>query len=111
VTVNVTPEKLAQFEAKRKADLAEQQRLDADYKAMVQAEKQRAEAYWESKRNGKPHTAKHVEHPCEVCNGTIHIGEQYRCRTVTVNVSRQGWTPKQRTVYRHVKCPQKTEAQ
>jgi hypothetical protein len=91
-----------------KAQQAEKQRLDADYKAMIRQEKQRAEAHWQSIRNGKIHTAKHTEHPCENCKGTIHIGEQYRSRVVTVNVSRQGWTPQQRTVYRHVKCP--TEA-
>jgi len=47
VTVNVTPEMIAQFEAKRKADLAEQQRLDADYKA------------WFKQKNSAPkHTGK-----------------------------------------------------
>jgi hypothetical protein len=108
---DLTPEMIAKFEAKRKADLAKQQRLDTDYKAMIRQEKQRAEAYWQNKQNSKIHTAKNTEHPCENCKGTIHIGEQYRSRTVTVNVSRQGWTPQQRTVYRHVKCPTKTEAQ
>lgn len=105
MTINVTPEMIAQFEAKRKADLAEQQRLDADYKAMVQAEKQRAEAYWQSKQNGKPHTAKRAEHPCEHCKGTIHIGEQYYSRKTLVNVSGSGWNPQMLTFYWHVQCP------
>ena len=103
---DLTPEMIAKFEAKRKADLEKLQQQDTE----LQAEKERAEAYWQNKQNSKIHTAKNTERPCEKCNGIIHIGEQYRSRVVTVNVSRQGWTPQQRTVYRHVKCPIKTEA-
>jgi hypothetical protein len=106
LTANVSPELVAKFEAQRKARLAELQKQDEE----IQAEKARAEAYWQNKQNSKIHTAKNVEHPCENCKEAIHIGEQYRSRIVTVNVSRQGWTPQQRTVYRHVKCPTKTEA-
>jgi hypothetical protein len=107
---DLTPEMITRFEIERKANLAKLQKQNADYKATVKNEKERAEAHWKNKQNSKPKTAKHVEHPCEQCNGTIHIGEQYRSRIVTVNVSRQGWTPQQRTMYRHVKCPTKQEA-
>jgi hypothetical protein len=109
VTVNVTPEMIQRFEAERKARQEENNRKNNNITQFLNQQKAQADAYWAKKTMQKPHTAKRASHPCEVCKGTIHIGEQYRCRAVTVNVSRQGWTPKQRTVYRHVECPQKTE--
>ena len=69
----------------------------------LQAEKAERDAYWQEKRNPKPKTAR-SPHPCETCNGTIAKGEQYRKRTVSVNVSHSGWTQQFRTLYRHLEC-------
>lgn len=103
---DLTPEMIKQFEAERKAKQEKNNRINQ----LLAQQKAENDAYWMQKRNSKLHTAQRVEHQCEVCNGTISIGEQYRSRTITVNVSRQGWTPKQRTVYRHLKCSSKMEA-
>jgi hypothetical protein len=106
VTVNVTPEMIAQFEAKRKADLAEQQRLDADYKAMVQAEKQRAEEFWAKKRSNLRTVTTKKEHQCD-CGATIPVGTQVKVSTAKAVY---GTNVGLKTVYHCNKCRPITEA-
>jgi hypothetical protein len=105
VTVNVTPEMIAQFEAKRKADLAEQQRLDADYKAMVQAEKQRAEEFWAKKRSNLRTVTTKKEHQCD-CGATIPAGTQAQVSTAKAVY---GTNVGLKTVYHCNKCRPITE--
>jgi len=62
---DLTPEMIAKFEAKRKADLEKLQQQDTE----LQAEKERAEAYWQNKQNSLPVGNPKTEQKCSC--GTI----------------------------------------
>ena len=98
--INLTQEKIAELLAERKAQQAQR---EADDQALA-AQKTQTEEAWAKMRNPEPFITRSV-HPCEKCQGTIMAGEQAKKRTVIVNVSKFGWTPQPRTLYRHVSCP------
>ena len=68
---DLTPEKIALFEAERKAEHAKQQQLDAEYTATIQKEKQRAEQYWQNKRSNLPTGNPRTDQKCGDCGATI----------------------------------------
>ena len=78
---DLTPEKIAEFEAIRKTKaLATQTMLEA---ASAERRQLRAEinAGIHAKRN-KLHTVKTTPHTCHVCGETISIGEKYTVEAV-----------------------------
>ncbi len=110
MVVNVTPEMIQRFETERKAKLAKIQAENNRVNQYLADQKAASDAYWDKKTMQKSRTALRVEHPCEHCKGTIRKGEQYYSRSPVVNVSRLGWTPQRLTVYWHVHCPERKEA-
>jgi uncharacterized protein with PIN domain len=97
--INLTEEQIERILAERKAQQAQR---EADDQALA-AQKAQTEAAWAKLRNPEPFTNRSA-HPCEKCKGVIAKGDQAKKRTVIVNVSKFGWTPQPRTLYRHLEC-------
>jgi hypothetical protein len=99
--INLSPEQIQHILADRKLQQIQREAVDKE----IAEEKALRDAYWENKCNPQPTTTQ-VDHPCEVCKGTIQAGTQARKRTAIVNVSRCGYTGQPRTFYRHApSCP------
>jgi hypothetical protein len=74
MTVHVTPEMIQKFEAERKAKLAIIQQQNQKQDQEIQAEKARAEAFWNNKKQNLPVGTPQTDQKCGDCNATIPAG-------------------------------------